>query len=105
MTNFVATKLGKRWDQTKPQKSKHPEAPSGAVSKWEQAIAAQDKLAQVRALKESESRQQRLAYLFDSDSENETRLDHLAAQESVDKFLVKVDHHLGVEKALIKKWN
>jgi hypothetical protein len=50
----------------------------------------------------------RLAYLFsDSDDDDVTirNLDSKAANENLKKYLVKVDNHLNVEKALIDDWH
>lgn len=53
----------------------------------------------------------RLAQLFDESDNNDSeedlvadKLDSLAANENLDKFLKKVDRHLDVEKALITDW-
>ena len=46
----------------------------------------------------------RLATLFDSDEDEEKRMDALAAKDNMARFLKKVDSHLTAEKALITNW-
>lgn len=55
-----------------------------------------------------EQRYQRLAKLFEDSDPNEdlteVKMDNLAANEGLNKFLKKVDQHLDLEKALINDW-
>ena len=62
-----------------------------------------------------EARFQRLAKLFDTDSDDgydrkseqalDQRMDHIAAQENMDKFMSKLNNHLETEKVLIRDWD
>ena len=63
-----------------------------------------------------QARRARLAHLFEEDEEEEDevnqkteanperRMDQLAAQQNLENFMEKLDHHLGVELALIDDW-
>jgi hypothetical protein len=70
-------------------------------SKWLKALTLEKQRKDMQA---KDSRVARLATLFDSDEEQEQRLDQLAAKDNMANFLKKVDHHLTAEKALITNW-
>lgn len=70
-------------------------------SKWLKALTLEK---QRKEMQIKDSRVARLATLFDSDEEQEQRMDQLAAKDSMAIFLKKVDHHLTAEKALITHW-
>ena len=49
----------------------------------------------------------RLAKLFESDDEDDKaddKMDNLAVQENMSKFMNKLDRHLDIEKVLIDEW-
>ena len=74
-------------------------------SKWLQALhqEAQEKKAKLNA--DEAARQMRLEELFQESElsgHEEERMDKLAAGDSVDRFMRKLDRHLDVEKALLR---
>lgn len=81
-------------------------------SKWLSIINNEKKAADIKIQNLQDARAARIAKLFeesdgdlDSDEDgNEDKMDHLAAKENLNKFLVKLDNHLNLEKVLIDDW-
>ena len=82
-------------------------------SNWLKALQKESTKKEQLGIKDKDARIARLAQLFQETDDDdlkamdnaEDKLDQMAANVNLDKFLAKVDHHLEIEKVLIDDWD
>ena len=76
-------------------------------SKWLAALQQEAEEKKEKLNAEEAARQMRIEELFhetEVSDEDEDKLDKMAVDENIQKFMRKLDRHLDVEKALLKGW-